>query len=128
MTVPMLPVYQYAATLVAVHDGDTITVTVDLGFRVAVTTPVRLLGINAPELSTAAGKVSAEWTRQWFGTYGTTLTIVSAKSLDEYGDKYGRYLATVYIRGGTQSFNDAIVAAGYALPWDGTGPKPVASP
>ena len=49
--------YQYSATVNRVIDGDTIEVTVDLGFSLSWVTPVRLFGINAPEMNS---KVEAE--------------------------------------------------------------------
>jgi endonuclease YncB( thermonuclease family) len=54
----------YPGTVLSVHDGDTMTVTMraasDVGFGVTLaanlTYPIRIYGINAPELSTQAGK------------------------------------------------------------------------
>ena len=42
--------YEYRARVVEVVDGDTIDLSVDLGFHFAFGTRFRLLGINAPEL------------------------------------------------------------------------------
>ena len=51
--------YTYRAKITKVHDGDTLTVDIDLGFGVMLTSQqVRLKGINAPELVTPAGKDS----------------------------------------------------------------------
>ena len=44
--------YTYKAKLVKVVDGDTIDVTIDLGFDVSVKKRVRFEGINAPESRT----------------------------------------------------------------------------
>ena len=42
----------YDATLVRVIDGDTIDCDLDLGMNLTARFPVRLLGVNAPELGT----------------------------------------------------------------------------
>ena len=42
--------YIYKATVRSIHDGDTFTATVDLGFHVELEAKIRLNGINAPEL------------------------------------------------------------------------------
>jgi endonuclease YncB( thermonuclease family) len=52
--------YQYRATAARVVDGDTYHLDVDLGFRVGITIPVRLCGVDTPELNTEAGK-AARW-------------------------------------------------------------------
>ena len=44
--------YTYKAKLVKVVDGDTIDVTIDLGFDVSVKKRIRLVGINTPECRT----------------------------------------------------------------------------
>lgn len=46
--------YVYRATVNRVIDGDTIEVTVDLGFCASLRQTVRLYGINAPELHGAS--------------------------------------------------------------------------
>jgi hypothetical protein len=52
--------YQYVAYVTAVHDGDTLTVRVDLGFDTWRVQNVRLYGINARELSQPGGKEARE--------------------------------------------------------------------
>jgi endonuclease YncB( thermonuclease family) len=47
----------YPGTVVSVHDGDTCTIALDLGFGLTFTgATCRVYGINAPELVTQAGK------------------------------------------------------------------------
>lgn len=113
----LIPVYRYRARLLYVHDGDTLDVEVDLGFRVHVRTPVRLLGLNAPELSTQAGRDALAWVSQWMAGTGiaTNLVIDSAKDGDWSGDKYGRWLATVYDEQG-RCLNTDLLASGHAVP------------
>jgi endonuclease YncB( thermonuclease family) len=53
------PVHIYRAVVVRVIDGDTLVVTVDLGFRISTTVHVRVRGLHAPELTTPEGKAVA---------------------------------------------------------------------
>lgn len=50
--------YQYRATCARVVDGDTYHLDVDLGFHAGITIPVRLRGVDTPELNTAEGKAA----------------------------------------------------------------------
>jgi micrococcal nuclease len=120
--------YQYTAwPLISVRDplgvvdGDTLNVGVDLGMEVAINTTLRLYGINAPELSTQAGKDAKVWAIQWFQDHCPTkqFTINTIKDTQE---KYGRYLATITAPDG-HVYNDDIVAAGHAVPYFPKGPK-----
>jgi endonuclease YncB( thermonuclease family) len=51
---------------------------------------------------------------------GKALRVVSHKA-----DKYGRWLADIYVQGETVSVNQRMVDGKFALPWGGNGPKPV---
>lgn len=103
--------YAYAATLVRVIDGDTVVLTVDLGFRLTATMPFRLLGINTPEMSEPAGKVSRQWVLDWFAAH-PVFRVDTAKD----PEKYGRWLAVIRPLSGA-SLNEALVAAGMAVPY-----------
>jgi micrococcal nuclease len=107
----LAPAFRYAAQFIRAVDGDTIIVNIDLGFRLHLETPLRLLGVNSPEKNTAAGKAAMAWTAAWCRDTGP-LTLESAKPGD-YGDKYGRYLATVYGANG-RCLNKEIVTVGHA--------------
>lgn len=120
MTAPA-PNWTYWAALDHLEDGDTLTLNVDLGFRVHIITPVRLAGINAAEHGTPAGDAATEFVAAAIQSAGR-ITVVSAKP-GKYGDKYGRWLATVWV--GDRSLNADLVATGHAVVWDGRGPKPV---
>jgi len=56
MRVDTRRMYEYNAQLVRVVDGDTVDISVDLGFHISQQIRVRLNGINSPETSTPAGK------------------------------------------------------------------------
>ncbi len=113
----MKPAYAYVAYPLRVVDGDTLLVKVELGFRASIETPLRLLGCNAPEKNTQAGRDAIAWTKQWLDTQGAWtrgLLIFSAHPGD-YGDKYGRWLATVHAESGAV-LNVDIVSTGHAVP------------
>lgn len=113
--------YEYRATVLAIHDGDTITVDVDLGFGIRFEEMhLRLLGLNAPELNTTAGKLSQSYLVSIM-PLGSTITIQTEKDKQE---KYGRYLATL-ISDKWGNINQALITNGYAKAWDGKGARPV---
>ena len=105
--------YEYMGNVVSVHDADTITVDVDLGFDVHFTIPLRLYGINAPELSTEEGKAARDWMQAQLPT-GYPVKIQTYKDRKE---KYGRYLATVW--DGLRNLNEELVANNMAVPYYG---------
>jgi endonuclease YncB( thermonuclease family) len=111
-----MTVWTVPAKVERIIDGDTIEVTLDLGWGLYKRDHVRIAGINAPEKVTAAGKEAKAFI-QTLLPVGADVTIVS-KQLD----KYGRALAEVLV--GKVSVGPAMVAAGHAKPWDGQGQKP----
>lgn len=111
--------YEYRASAVRVIDADTIDIDIDLGFRLTSRQRVRLAGINAPEVNTPAGMVAKAYLTTYLEV-GALLTVQSEKPGG--GDKYGRYLATLWR--GPVNVNNLLVTAGHAVAWDGTGVKP----
>ena len=83
--------YTYNAKVTKIVDGDTVDVLVDLGFEVYKKVRCRLAGINAPEMSTAEGKVSKEFLVAVL-PLNTDVVIISRKY-----DKYGRSVATIFV-------------------------------
>ena len=83
--------YQYHAIVVKVIDGDTVDLVVDLGFHVSIAIRTRLIGIDAPEVSTPAGKLVRDTLRGML-PIGTAVTVQTEK---HPGDKYGRWLARI---------------------------------
>lgn len=127
------------ATVVSVHDGDTVRVDIvlygrkslklfkdrDLGFNIHKignrlilrNQSVRLVGCNAPELSTPEGKASQAF-------LAGLLPVGSEVELVSYGwDKYGGRIAGAIFYG--TNIVESMIAAGHAKWWDGKGPKPV---
>ncbi len=95
--------YQYRAVIKKVVDGDTLEIDIDLGLLVWIHgEKVRLLGVNTPEVY-GVKKGSPEWFE------GNKASVFVKTVLKEHDDvivetvkdkkeKYGRYLAVVYIK------------------------------
>lgn len=111
--------YTRNAVITNVHDGDTVSLDLDLGYEIHAHVNCRMNGIDAPELSTADGKVSAAYLQKRL-PLGTAVTVQTVKG-DE-NDKYGRYLAEVFVEGQTKSVNQEMIDQGLAKPYDG-GPR-----
>lgn len=105
--------YLYAATLVRVTDGDTVVLEIDVGFRLTATMPIRLLGVNTPEMNLTAGKAARSWAVDWFEQHPPALTVATAKD----PEKYGRWLGVIHAAPDPASLNEALVAAGVAVPY-----------
>ncbi len=99
-------------TVLSVHDGDTITVEIDHGFRLRQVVQVRLARINAPEVrgpQKPDGDKSAARLRELLPA-GSSVELVTYKNGRE---KYGRYLASVYKD--EIQINDKMVDEGFAV-------------
>lgn len=98
--------YEYAAKLVRVVDGDTVLLDLDLGFHEwRIGQSYRLLRINAPELNTAEGKAAKVALEQFLA--GKVLVAATQKS-----DNFGRYLTE--LRADTTNVSDWLVSGGFA--------------
>jgi len=107
-----------------VIDGDTVAVSLDLGWGIYKRDHIRVAHINAPELSTPEGKLAKAYAETLLPA-DREITVVS-HSLD----KYGRALATIKyasILAPTPEiidFGQMMISKGHALAWEGQGPKP----
>lgn len=103
--------WQYRATVDRVVDGDTIDVTIDLGFRVYTTQRLRLRHIDTPEKygpgASAAGVAAAQIVEQMLPV-GTKVIVETEKT-----GKYGRWLAIITLPDGVE-LNAWLVEKGYA--------------
>ncbi|MFI0967102.1 thermonuclease family protein [Streptomyces sp. NPDC021080] len=113
----------YQATVLRVVDGDTLDLQLDLGFGVFTCQRVRLLGVNAAEHGTELGDKATAFVKAWVAEHGPTFTVRTQKDKRE---KYGRYLATVL--SSAEDLGQALIDAGLAVAYDGTGPRPVPEP
>jgi len=104
--------YTYRAHVSKVYDGDTITVTIELGFNAALKgEKLRLFGINAPEVR-GDSKPEGIKSRDWLRNRILNKDIVIKTIKDKKG-KYGRYLAVIYL--GDVNINDELVSNGFAV-------------
>jgi micrococcal nuclease len=104
--------YNYKATVVRVIDGDSVELTIDLGFTVKWKSTCRLYGINTPELNSKdlALRAKALEAKQCLidKLPAGTVVFISSKELD----KYGRPLVDIYC--GELHLNQWLVDNGFA--------------
>jgi endonuclease YncB( thermonuclease family) len=108
--IPVLPSFQYQATVVRVIDADTYELSVDLGFRVFVNLEVRVRGVDSPELNTPEGQAAKKYAEGLLPT-NQKVVIVTHKNRRSFT----RWVADVYI-GGTRSVAQVLLEAGHAVP------------
>lgn len=110
--------YEYKAKLIRVIDGDTLVLSVDLGFYTSRTETFRLYGVNTPELRSIdpGERVSALEAKE-FVTRQLTDRILTIKTIKDKEDKYGRMLALVFIENDDESVNNKLVSTGLAVPY-----------
>ena len=92
--------FTYQAKLIEVIDGDTVDLLIDLGFGVHVRERCRLYGIDAPEMPTEAGRNAKAYLESLIGEATGELFVATRKMTrkpKEKTDKYGRYLAVLYV-------------------------------
>lgn len=106
--------YEYRAIVRSVYDGDTVTVDIDLGLNAWLHgQKIRLYGINAPEIrgdQRAAGIMSRDWLREQI--LGKVVTI---KTYKDQTEKYGRWLADIWLDGQKLSINDQMLYKDLAI-------------
>ena len=103
--------YTYKATVTDVHDGDSITCMIDLGFGVNLhKAKIRLARINAQEINTTDNKLALQ-ARSWLRDRLLDKAITLETHKDRKG-KYGRYIGEVWLGG--VNLNDELVRQGLA--------------
>lgn len=111
--------YEYRCVVAAVVDADTIDAVVDLGFHVAVSTRLRLDGIDAPERYTEEGKTATAYLVSLLSApSGGGWLPLTARTRKDRTEKFGRMLAVLILPDGTD-VNAEMVRAGHARPYDG---------
>ena len=110
-----------------VLDGDTIDVTIDLGFDLFKKERVRIAGVDTPEKRTrnleekALGVDATNWLKKkledTIAGDGDELTVRT--ELVGGTGKYGRLLGWLYINEDTVSLNEQMITEGYAHAYDG---------
>ena len=109
-----------------VVDGDTIDVTIDLGFDLFKKERVRVAGVDTPEKRTrnleekALGLDATEWIKDHLeGAIDGDDDLIIRTELDGGVGKYGRLLGWLYIGDATVSLNEKMIDEGYAWAYDG---------
>ena len=109
-----------------VLDGDTIDVTIDLGFDLFKKERVRIAGVDTPEKRTrnleekALGLDATEWLKDKLeGAINGDDDLIIRTELDGGVGKYGRLLGWCYIGDATVSLNEQMIDQGYAWAYDG---------
>ncbi|MEU7278619.1 thermonuclease family protein [Streptomyces sp. NPDC045431] len=117
--------HQYPAKILAIVDGDTVDTELDLGFDIVTHQRIRLLGVNAPEKNTQAGRDARQFVIDWVKQHAPEITLHTVQTAkgSEAREKYGRYLGTLTAAAASESLNDTLIAAGLAKPYDGHGPR-----
>ncbi len=119
--------YNFRVTKInRVVDGDTIDVTIDLGFDLTKKERVRIAGVDTPEKRTrdkeekALGIDATNWLKEKLQTAvaGDDDLIIRTELVGGVG-KYGRLLGWLYIGDERVSINEEMIGEGYAWPYDG---------
>lgn len=104
--------YEYKCRVTRVIDGDTASVSLDLGFHITIDAHVRLAGINAPELKSGEPGAHAKAKLADLLLDKTGVTVTTKKS-HEF-EKYGRVLGTFIVDG--INVNQKMIDEGFAVP------------
>ena len=109
-----------------VLDGDTIDVTIDLGFDLYKKERVRVAGVDTPEKRTRdleekeLGIDATNWLKEKLeGAIAGDDDLVIRTELVGGVGKYGRLLGWLYIGDAAVSLNEAMITEGYAWAYDG---------
>jgi len=107
--------YTYKATIIDVYDGDTVTALVDLGFHTKVQLRIRLFGINTPEIR-GKERESGLKARDRVNALIMGKEVVLKTHRDRQ-EKYGRWLAEIFLPGSEVSINTLLIEEGHAVPF-----------
>ena len=109
-----------------VVDGDTIDVTIDLGFDLYKKERVRVAGVDTPEKRTkdleekALGLDATHWLEERLSeVLNGSDDLVIRTELDGGVGKYGRLLGWLYVGDAEVSLNEQMIEEGYAWAYDG---------
>lgn len=109
----MRELYYYNAVVERVVDGDTIDVTIDLGFNIWVKERLRLYGLNTPETRTKdleekeRGLKAKKYVENQVNSNGGQIQVLSLGK-----GKYGRVLAEIWV--GKNNINELLIANNHA--------------
>lgn len=112
----------YVKSVNKVVDGDTIDVTIDLGFDIHYSARVRLAGIDTPESRTRDleekkfGLEAKDYLKNRLKE--ADRVVIKTEKPDSTG-KYGRILGWIFLDDETNSVNNQMIFRGYAWEYDG---------
>ena len=111
--------WQFPAEYLRNYDGDTVTLMLDMGFKIQQEHDVRLAGVDAPEIKggTALTKAAARLARDMVCTHltqpGVSLIFLSSK----WAGKYGRPVGEILVNG--RRLSAWLIRAHLAVPYNG---------
>ena len=112
------------ASVDRVIDGDTIDITINLGFNLSIKQRVRVAGVDTPEKRTSDHDVekplgidATNWLKERLE--GSNNLIVRTELGSGASGKYGRLLGWLYVGDEAVSLNEQMIAEGYAWAYDG---------
>lgn len=117
------PKYSYTnVQIVRVVDGDTIEAIIDLGFEVLMKMPLRIYGLNTPERG-QTGYVEATAAVKKFlkmnpSSRNPNPTARVSVNTIQSSEKYGRYLAEVFLPDGS-SLSEKMIEGGFGVAYFG---------
>lgn len=109
------PSFKYKAKVLDAYDGDTITILLDVGFKISIKERVRLYGIDAPEMrgeERPMGIISRDWLRGKI--LGKDIIVETFKEDKRKYGKYGRFLAILYLPDEQVNINQQMIDLGLA--------------
>lgn len=89
--------------MLSIHDGDTISVEIDLGFQMRFTDKIRFYGLNAPELRVRNESKKLVSNPQGLQTLEAVNSLIKVgdiiiiETIKDNKEKFGRYLANIYV-------------------------------
>ena len=111
--------YEYKAEITRVVDGDTLDLTVDLGFRMYARIRVRLARIDTWEIrgdEYEKGILARKSVRGLVNQYGSSVRVVTGKDTG----KYGRWIGDIWFEdgeGGEINLTEWLLAEGHGVPY-----------
>lgn len=111
--------YLYKAKILSVYDGDSCIARLDLGCFVSIERPIRLYGINAPELR-GDTKLAGLEARDFLSAQILNKDVL-IRTFKDKSEKYGRLLGQIYLTdptvGDVTTVNELMVSSGHAVPY-----------
>lgn len=102
-------IWSVPGVVLRVVDADTVRIRLDLGWSIYSEQSCRIIGVNAPELRTPAGRAAMAWAVAELPA-GLPVTFVSRQL-----DKYGRPLGQILYGPTKADYGAALLAAGHAV-------------